>query len=120
MKFFILLVISITISGWVFAQQRIEGTVLSLNDGFPIEGASVTLQGTNLTVATNNKGYFVIRVTASRNAVTLEVNHVGYEAALVPIKFFQKDSLKIFLRTSSRILDEVEVVSTGYQKIPKE
>ncbi len=120
MKSFILIIASFTISGWLHAQQNITGRVLSLDKGLPVRGASISLQGTNLTVSADNKGGFAIQAMANTDTVVLVVNHMGYEPSLIMVELPQTDTLNIFLRTSSHLLDEVTVVSTGYQKLPKE
>lgn len=119
MKSFIILIITFIISDSMYAQQQITGRVLSQSTTIPIEGASVSLQGANKTVATNNMGYFNMHVERSKN-VALRVSHIGYEPLFINVDLSQNDTLNIFLQTSARMLDEVEVVSTGYQKIPKE
>lgn len=119
MKFFIPLITLLIVSGSLYAQQQITGKVITLNNSTPIEGASISLQGTNTTVSTSNNGVFTIRIVNGNTAV-LTVNHVGYEPSMVTVNLPQTDTLKIFLNASSHLLDEVEVVSTGYQKIPKE
>lgn len=120
MKSFILLITFYSISSWLYAQQEITGRVISLNDILPIEGASVSLQGTNMSVASNSSGNFTIQAATNANAAVLVVNYVGYEPLTLTVRLPQNDTLNVFLRTSSQILDEVEIVSTGYQKIPKE
>ncbi|MGJ1361154.1 SusC/RagA family TonB-linked outer membrane protein [Sphingobacterium spiritivorum] len=120
MKFFILLITSLIVSVCSYAQQHITGRVISHSDSLPIEGASVSLQGANRTVSTNGKGHFTIQAAANTNAAVLVINHVGYEPIKITVDLPQRDTLNIFLHTSSRLLDEVEVVSTGYQKLPKE
>lgn len=120
MKSFVLLITLLIASVCLYAQQTITGRVISRNDSFPIEGASVSLQGADRTVSTNGKGYFTIQTVTNVNAVALLINHVGYETITVTVNLPQRDTLNVFLQTSSRLLDEVEVVSTGYQKIPKE
>ncbi|MBN8880600.1 SusC/RagA family TonB-linked outer membrane protein [Chitinophaga sp. 212800010-3] len=119
MKFFIPLITLLIISGTLYAQRQIMGKVISRNDNMPIEGASISLQGTNTTVSTDGRGYFTIQ-TANGNIAVLTISHVGYEPSMLTVNLPQTDTLKIRLNASSRLLDEVEVVSTGYQKIPKE
>jgi len=119
MKLFIPLITLLIISGTLYAQRQIMGKVISRNDNMPIEGASISLQGTNTTVSTDGRGYFTIQ-TANGNIAVLTISHVGYEPSMLTVNLPQTDTLKIRLNASSRLLDEVEVVSTGYQKIPKE
>ncbi|WP_051293275.1 SusC/RagA family TonB-linked outer membrane protein [Olivibacter sitiensis] len=118
MKTIILLIASFTISSCLYAQQHIVGKILSFGDNLPIEGASVSLQGINTTVITNGKGEFTIQTTA--NTTVLIVNHVGYESTSITVQLPQTDALNIVLNASSRLLEEVQVVSTGYQTIPAE
>ncbi|MCH5685212.1 carboxypeptidase-like regulatory domain-containing protein [Niabella sp. W65] len=120
MKSFILIITWLTVSVSLYAQQHITGRVISLNDSLPIEGASVSLQGADRTVSTNNKGHFTIQIALNVNTAVVVVNHVGYEPTMITVVLPQRDTLNIFLQTSSRLLDEVEIISTGYQKIPKE
>lgn len=115
----ILLLIASFISISLYAQERISGRVITANDGTPIEGVSISLQGTNLTVSTNDKGDFILQ-TVSDSTVVLFINHVGYEPTKVTVNLPLREVLNISLTASTRLLDEVEVVSTGYQKIPKE
>lgn len=115
----ILLLITSLVSFSLYAQERISGRVITANDSTPIEGGSISLQGTKLTVSTNEKGDFTIQSVGGSTAVLL-VNHVGYETTRVTVNVPQREVLTISLTASTHLLDEVEVVSTGYQKIPKE
>ncbi|WP_341836910.1 SusC/RagA family TonB-linked outer membrane protein [Chitinophaga pollutisoli] len=120
MKSFILLITLLIVSCCLYAQQTITGRVISRNDSLPIEGASVSLQGANRAVITNGKGHFTIQTAANTNTAVLVINYVSYEPATLTVNLPYRDTLDIFLSASSRLLDEVTVVSTGYQKIPKE
>ncbi|MGJ1264383.1 SusC/RagA family TonB-linked outer membrane protein [Sphingobacterium spiritivorum] len=120
MKSFILIITLLIASFSMFAQQTITGTVVSHNDSLPIEGASVSLQGANRTVSTNGKGHFTIQTATNASTAILVVNHVGFEPTTITVNLPYKDTLNIILQASTRLLEEVEVVSTGYQKIPKE
>lgn len=120
MKFLILLITSLIVSLCSYAQLSITGRVISYNDGLPIDGASVSLQGTNRTVSTNGKGRFTIQTATNASTAVLVINHVGFEPAKIMVNLPQQDTLNIILQASTRLLDEVEVVSTGYQRIPKE
>lgn len=115
----ILLLITSLVCVSLYAQERITGRIITTNDSTPIEGASISLQGTKLTVSTNEKGDFTIQSVGGSTAVLL-VNHVGYEPTRVTVNLPQREVLNISLTASTRLLDEVDVVSTGYQQIPKE
>lgn len=120
MKSFLLFILTFIISSWLYGQQKITGRILSQQDGSAIEGASVSRQGSNLSVVSNNDGYFAIRAIANASDVTLLVSHVGFESVTIMAKLPLNDTLNIYLRTSAHLVDEVEVVSTGYQTISKE
>lgn len=115
----ILLLISSLVCVSLYAQERISGRVITSNDSIPIEGVNISLQGTNLTVSTNESGHFTLQMVGSSTAVLL-VNHVGYEPARVTVNLPQREVLNISLIASTHLLKEVDVVSTGYQRIPKE
>lgn len=117
MKYY-LLFIAFIISNEIIAQQMIQGTVFSVRTNQPINGANVTVRGTNITVSTNENGNFKIDVPT--DTVTLIFKHVAYEQASVFIKIPQANHLNVFLTENARSLDEVTVVATGYQKIPRE
>ncbi|WP_164121833.1 SusC/RagA family TonB-linked outer membrane protein [Sphingobacterium sp. xlx-130] len=97
-------------------RQRIlvEGIVM---DDFnrPLVGATIKVKGTNITTLTNNIGEFSLK-DINENAV-LVVSFMGYETAEVAVSNKVK---KIILKALTSQLDQVEVVNTGYQKLPKE
>ncbi|MHC4066634.1 MAG: carboxypeptidase-like regulatory domain-containing protein, partial [Planctomycetota bacterium] len=70
-------------AGTAFAQTgRIEGTVRSANTGDPIQGARVTVMGTDLAGVTNANGYYAI---ANVPVGTYEVraNVVGFQRVTI-------------------------------------
>ena len=79
-----------------------------------LAGASVIVKGTNKTVITDSEGRFTLpNVDPS---TTLVISYIGYESAEVRAS----TSIVVKLQTALTSLSEVAVVSTGYQKIPKE
>lgn len=120
MKSYILLFKLFIVSVCLYAQQDIEGTVEASGNNLPIEGASVSLKGTSGTVSTDSKGYFTIQTATAAKTATLVVNHMGFESATITVNLPINDTLVVILTPTTRLLEEIEVVSTGYQKIPKE
>ncbi|MEN5196975.1 SusC/RagA family TonB-linked outer membrane protein [Sphingobacterium faecium] len=120
MKSFIFLIIPFIVSSSLYAQQRIVGKLIINENSLPVQGANVYLQGTNTVVSTNSKGEFTMRTAPKATSVVLVVNHVGFEPTTFNVILPQKDTLNIVLRTLSQLIDEVTVISTGYQKISKE
>lgn len=120
MKFLTLIMITLFVSTSAYAQRRVVGKVISLENRLPIEGASVSLKGEVTIVSTNSEGEFNLQTKSEANFVVLMVNHIAYEPNTFDVSLPQKDTLNIVLQPISQLIDEVEVVSTGYQKIPKE
>ena len=95
--------------GGVLAQTKVNGTVLSQDDGQPIIGASVIVQGERSGTVTNADGHFTISVPAGKK---IAVSYIGMETQTVT----PKNGMTITLRSGAE-LDEVVV--TGMQKMDK-
>lgn len=95
-----------------FAQDRtVKGTVLD-SMGETIIGANVMVKGTTNGTITDMDGNFSLSVPD--NAKFLEVSFIGYETASVSIP--QSNIIKITLKESSVVLDEVVAIGYGVQK----
>lgn len=95
-------------------QQNITGTVTS-ERGEPLPGVTVTVKGTDKQTATDSKGNFTI--SANSNQV-LVFTFLGYTAQEQLVG--QQKIINVRLVQATARLDEVSIVSTGYQSIPKE
>ena len=95
------------IASLAIAQTRVTGTVTSAEDGEPIPGASVLLEGTKTGVVTNVEGKFALTVPA--NVKRLEVSCSGMIKQLVRVK----PVINVELATDSKAMDEVLVVAYG-------
>lgn len=94
------------------AQTRsVSGIVYSASDNEPLVGATVKVKDTLLATATDIDGRFTLS-GVSRSAKFLEVSYVGYEPQIVPIT----DDIKVYLKETSEMLDEMIVVAFGKQK----
>ncbi|GGH10434.1 SusC/RagA family TonB-linked outer membrane protein [Sphingobacterium alkalisoli] len=91
------------------------GEVRSAADGQTIEGVSVQA-GTKYTL-TDKEGRFSMTVTQPKG--TLKIYHISYAAQTVAYDE-KTTSVDITLQPAENRIEEVEVVSTGYQRIPKE
>lgn len=100
--------------GFVTAQHNsVSGVVTSEEDGEPIVGASVLVEGTTLGGVTDIDGkFFIANVPAS--AKTLKVSYIGMESRQVSI--VRGKQMRIALRTDTEMLDEVMVVAFGTAK----
>ncbi|SMC54862.1 SusC/RagA family TonB-linked outer membrane protein [Pedobacter nyackensis] len=83
--------------------------------GAPLVGATVKVKGTEKKVVTNGRGEFYLQYVEEK--VVLVISYLGYESIEMTAA---KDLGTIRLKLVEGKLDEVEVVSTGYQNIPKE
>ena len=99
------------VAGAVLAQTKITGTVVSGDDGEPIIGASVVVQGaTGAGAITNIDGNFTIDVPAGKKLV---VSYIGMKTQTVT----PKAGMVITLSSDAQLVDEVVV--TGMQKMDK-
>ena len=97
--------------GMVLAQHKISGTVVSAEDGEPVIGASVMIQGTKVGTVTDIDGKFTL--SANRANPMLEISYIG----MVTQKVKGSSNMKITLQTDSKTIDEVVV--TGMVKVDK-
>lgn len=96
---------------------RISGTVISASNDVPLEGATVTIKGSNQSTLTKEDGSFV--TTTRDSSGTLLISYLGYQSAEVDFSRGEAGPFTIELETNGNELEEVEV-STGYQTLPKE
>ncbi|WP_286831652.1 SusC/RagA family TonB-linked outer membrane protein [Sphingobacterium sp. UBA6308] len=94
----------------------ISGTVVSSSDEKPIQGVSIQVQGEKSRASSKNDGSFSLAVSNSKGTVSF--SHMGFRR--LELAYVAGVSLQVKLIPIENQLDEVEVVSTGYQKIPKE
>ena len=94
----------------VLAQTKVNGTVVSQDDGQPVVGASVLVVGTNVGTVTNANGQFSLTVPAGKSQ--LRITYVGME----PIEVTARPNMRILLTNDQKALDEVIVVAYGTQK----
>ena len=96
--------------GMVFAQTKITGTVISADDGEPVIGATVLVQGTKTGTATDMDGKFTLNVAAGKKLV---VSYVGMETQTVAAK----QGMTITLKPEASALGEVVV--TGMTRMDR-
>ncbi|MGZ3926355.1 MAG: alpha-2-macroglobulin family protein [Mucilaginibacter sp.] len=82
----------------------VTGTVLALEDGLPIPGATIKIKGKNISTTTNSAGYFKIKVPAH---ATLLISFVGYDPFLVATT--QSENITVKLKSTSDQLGEVVI-----------
>ncbi|WP_448635387.1 carboxypeptidase-like regulatory domain-containing protein [Pedobacter panaciterrae] len=94
---------------------KITGTVTD-EKGKPLSGVTVRLKGTNTTTVTASDGKYTIDVP-DENSV-LQFSYVGF--LTVEQSVGEDSAINITLKEAVSKLKEFEIVSTGYQNIPKE
>lgn len=95
----------------------VSGRVLN-EKGVPLIGVNITVKGISIATTTNESGYFSIAVP-DNNSI-LNVSFVGYKSKQILISKLGTKNLIIVLELSVSQLETVNIVSTGYQTIPKE
>ena len=91
---------------FVVAQGNISG-VVSDNNGLPLPGATIIIQGTSTGVTTDFDGNYSIDASQGQ---TLEISFVGYETSFVTVGSESTINVSLALGTQ---LDEVIVTSLG-------
>lgn len=93
---------------------EIKGKVTD-ESGSPIPGASVVIEGTSYGRATGPDGRY--RIFVREKDANIIVSFIGMESQMV--KFTGQKELNVKLKSKSQSIDEITVVSTGYQTIDK-
>ena len=102
--------------GLVTAQtSRVTGVVTAEEDGLPVVGASVLVNGTTLGTITDIDGKFTITNVPS-SSKTLRVSYVGMTPQTVTIT---QGVIKVVLKSDAKSLDEVVVTAMGISREKK-
>lgn len=84
--------------------------------GTTMPSVNVRLKGTNKMVVTDKDGHFNIEVPDEK--AVLQFTFIGYLTLEEPVK--NRTNINITLKEDAQNLKQLDVVSTGYQNIPKE
>lgn len=101
------------------AQQltELKGQVTSTS-GKPLAGATIKIKSLTTKATTDQNGNFTLKTSADNGKLT--ISFLGYQDKEVAFETKKSKYLNINLQESENALAEVSIVSTGYQKIPKE
>lgn len=91
----------------------IQGKIVNEN-GNPISGATITLKRTDIKTVTNGNGYF--QIVAMVDSAVLIISNIGYHSREFKVSG-TSDVGNIVLSTTENVLEEVEVVNTGYYQV---
>ena len=97
--------------------QQARGRVISAADSTPLPGATVRLLGAATGTTTDQHGDFSL--AGGQPGDTLRVSFVGFVPRDLLLREPPADGLVVALQPDERALQEV-VVSTGYQRLPRE
>jgi TonB-linked SusC/RagA family outer membrane protein len=95
--------------------QTVAGKITG-DDGNPLPGATVLVKGTYRGTTTNEEGNYSLEVPGE-NAV-LVVSFIGFATQEVAVE--GRSVVDVTMQEAVTSLDEVLIVSTGYQQLPKE
>ena len=98
-------------SGMTFAQTSVTGKVTSADDGQPVVGASIKVEGTKTGAVTDIDGNFSIVLPQGKH--TVKVSYIGMEEKTVEVK---GNRVEVELQAEQSALDEVVVTGYGVQK----
>lgn len=120
-KILIILIALVGLAAPVQSRQSgagyVSGTVFS-EDGQSLPGALLYLRDTDFRTVTDESGAFFIEVPTG--SYTLMISYIGMETVRLEVTVPLLDPLVIRMKTESMDLASFEVVSTGYQTLPKE
>lgn len=101
----------------VMAQQVITGSVMDETTRLPVKGVTIAIQNTKTATTTDQNGKFSLSTDEKR--ISLVILGKGYEEKVFSLELPLSEPLRINLSEKVAQIDEV-VLTTGYQKIPKE
>jgi TonB-linked SusC/RagA family outer membrane protein len=100
------------LGSFLYAQEiSVSGKVSSKDDGQPIPGVSVVVQGTTIGTITNLDGLYFLKAPAN---ATLEFSFIGMKSQV--IKLNGQTTVNVVLASEAFDVDEVVVVGYGTQK----
>lgn len=100
--------------------RTIVGTVLDSISGKSLEGVNIKEETSGNSAVSAKNGSFSIRPAGTAH-IALSFTFLGYEPKTVIIReLTNADTLLVVLKPRMVGLQEVEIVNTGYQKIPRE
>lgn len=109
----------ILFSCWHYANgqvtRAVTGTVVSESGGQPLPGVNIIVQGTTRGTSTDTDGRFTLHADEGDKLV---FSFIGYITVEIPVE--SRTEYYVLLKEDVASLRPVTIVSTGYQKLPKE
>src|ERR1700744_3997171 len=98
--------------------STLVGTVVDSATNQPLHGATIKIKSSGLVTSTDAKGTFSLVATELHGS--LVISYVGYKTRQIDFDQTVKGPLYITLIQDASQLREINVLSTGYQDIPRE
>jgi TonB-linked SusC/RagA family outer membrane protein len=115
MKHYLLILLILYGASDAFGQGAVSGRVVSAADKLPLPGVNVIVKGTTQGTTTDSDGKYSI---LAREKDVLVFSFIGY--ATQESVLDSRASVNIELVEDIATLEEVTIVSTGYEQLPKE
>jgi TonB-dependent receptor len=93
----------------------VEGRVVDANDGTPLPGANVAVEGTSTGTSTDEDGRYALSGVPT-GSQTIRVSFVGYEKAEKTLEVRSGETTSLNVKLKSQITEAGEVVVTGIRK----
>ncbi len=103
---------------WAQSSSLLQGKITSSEDGTPLPGALITLDTDRHIAIADEEGNFALEAPAGD--YRLKVTYLGMKPYEMEISMPYDKDLLISLESDQRSLQEVTVMSTGYQDLPAE
>ncbi len=113
-----LLISLLLLLAFIVQAQQYRSTLLAIDDGSPVEGATVSVLHGNIKTSSKPGGHFIINCKPGDSLI---ITHTNFYPKWIMITAAALPST-ITLQPNIRRLNEVQVssVNTGYQALPKE
>src|SRR5687767_9693194 len=113
MRKYLLILMACLLSLTAWSQERVvSGTVTAAEDGLPIPGVNVVVEGTTKGTATDVDGNYSLQLDPGEN--TLVFTFVGFKPMTVAVG--DRTSIDVVLESDVTALEEVVVVGYGTQR----
>lgn len=94
------------------AQHQVSGTVTEADEGLPLGGVNIVVEGTSVGTATDSDGRYELTVPA--DDVSLRFSFIGYETQIIPLD--GRSRLDVVMEVDAILGEELVVVGYGVQR----
>lgn len=116
-KFSLLFVMLFSVTS-LFAQEKVlKGNVMSAQDGLPVPGATVMIEGTSIGTVTDFDGNFKLMIPTDQKNSTLVFQFIGLETQKVV--YTGQKVLNITMQADTKQLEDVVVTALGIKREKK-